>query len=476
MIPKKKNHTKNNFVALVKSWFLAVQEEGELLIFDKEMSSSGSDDNKYNKKKRPLWKMLSIFAISLTLVIYLTSFVYSSIMNGDSSLRSEKSKYVPRTKGLYFHEIKQHSPLIFPAVEQQPALKTVGLKVLFTKGTQGNYVVNVDQKPMTEKQLKVLKASEDTNDKTLFIKNQFLDHGRLVYDGSKRESPKTVIVTLVDFDTYGLDSTVKIVQNRVDYAQQQGYGLYVRWVQEFVPFLQDQDLNKPINHDFAKFIMMRQAMHSFPHAENFWFIDKSGLIMDIKVNLETYFFDLTNKEMIENNLVFLNSPVIQDGSINTHSNIWKKNAKLSDTTDNSVFKLQDAKFSMVFAKQFLPIENLDTSSFLMRNDLYSQAFLDYFGDPLYRQYGWQSIQQALSHIFEWHPHMMRSLLLIREKVLGSYYHPELSLKTYKDEINELEVGKNDAYRPGDFIIKFRDCLRLKTCNSLLTEYYNEISK
>lgn len=475
MLPKKKNQASSRLINLFKSWFSIVQEEGQSLIFDSEMSSSSEEEKKYTKKKASLWKVLSIFAVSITLILYLLSFAYSFIFTSNG-LSASENKYVPRNKGLYFHEIKQQSPLIFPAVENQPALKKVGLKVLFTKGTQGTYVVNADQKPLTDKEKKQLLASEDTNDKTLFIKSQFLDHGKVVYDGKKNESPDTVIVSLVDFDTYGLDSTVKIVQNRVDYGQKQGYGVYIRWVQEFIPFLQDQDLNKQINQDFVKFLMIRQAMHAFPHAKVFWFLDKNSLIMDMKLNLKSQFFDHTNKDLIDNGLVFLNTPIIQDSLIKTHNNIWTKNMNVFSDTVDAVFPMKDAQFSMVFAKQFLPIENLDMSSFLMKNDLYAHALLDYMNDPLFRQYNWQSMQQALSHAFEWHPLLMRNLLLVREKLFGAYYDPSTTSASTENEATEVVAGKNDAYKKGDLVVKFRDCLRLKSCYSLLTDYYEEIVK
>lgn len=475
MLPKKKNQATTRLINLFKSWFSIVQEEGQSLIFDNEMSSSSDEDKKYTKKKTSLWKVVSVFAVSITLILYLLSFAYSFIFTS-SSLSASENKYVPRNKGLYFHEIKQQSKLIFPAVENQPALKKVGLKVLFTKGTQGSYVVNVDQKPLTDKEKKQLLASDDPNDKTLFIKNQFLDHGKVVYDGKKNDSPDTVIVTLVDFDTYGLDSTVKIVQNRVDYGQKQGYGVYIRWVQEFIPFLQDQDLNKQINQDFVKFLMMRQAMHAFPHAKVFWFLDKNSLIMDMKLNLKSQFFDHTNKELIDNGLLFLNAPIIQDSLIKTHRNIWNKNTKTFGDTVNAVFSMKDAQFSVLFAKQYLPIENLDMSSFLMKSDLYAHALLDYMNDPLFRQYSWHSMQQALAHAFEWHPILMRHLILVREKLFGAYYDPTATSDTAEDNTAELSVGKDDAYKKGDLVVKFRDCLRLKSCNSLLTDYYNEIVK
>ncbi|CAI8499629.1 unnamed protein product [Hanseniaspora opuntiae] len=472
MIPKK--HTSNkkkDFVSLLKSWFGMVQEEGEALLFDKEMSSSDEGSNKYKKRKHKLWKLLGYSFLALTAVFVL--FKYVSNISG--SFSPSDPKYIPKSRSFYTYEVEQDNPLIFPAIENQPALKKAGLEILFTKGTQGNFVVNLDQKPMSDKQKKQLLASTENNDKVLYIKNQFIDHGRVVYGGSKKESPETVIVTLVDYDSYGLDSTVKIVQNRVDYCQKQGYGLYVRWIQEFIPFIEDQDLSKQINQDFIKFLIMRQAMYAFPHAKNFWFLDKNALIMNMNMNLESQIFSKTNKHMIENDLVYLKSHIIQDAPVKTHGNLWKKNAKTDVESEESTFTLRDTQFSYMFAKQYLPIENIDTSSFLMKNDMYSHALLDYMNDPLFRQYSWQSVQQALSHCLQWHPLLMRNLIMIREKIIGSFYDPNPSKNSVKNE-DAVTDAKKDAYYEGHFVIKFRDCLRLKTCNSLLTEYYNLIEK
>ena len=46
-----------------------------------------------------------------------------------------------------------------------------------------------------------------------------------------------MIVTAVDFNKYSLDGLTKIVQNRVDYAHLQNYGVYVRWSEEFYQYL-----------------------------------------------------------------------------------------------------------------------------------------------------------------------------------------------------------------------------------------------
>ena len=470
MIPKKHPiNKKKNLVSLLKTWFGMVQEEGESLLFDKEMSSSGAD--KYKKRKFKVWRVLGYCLSALTIIFIF--FKYAS--NISDSLGTSNHKYIPKSRSFYSHDIQQDSPLIFPAIENQPALKKAGLEILFTKGTQGNFVVNLDQKPMTEKQKKQLLASNENNDKVLYIKNQFIDHGKIVYSGSKKESPENVIVTLVDFDSYGLDSIVKIVQNRVDYAQKQGYGVYVRWIQEFIPFIEDQDLSKQINQDFIKFLIMRQAMYAFPHAKNFWFLDKNALIMNMNMNLDTQIFSKTNKQLIENDLVYLKSHIIQDAQIKTHGNIWKKDAKSATESEDTKFTMNDAQFSYMFAKQYLPIENIDTSSFLMKNDMYAHALLDYMNDPLFRQYSWQSIQQALSHCLQWHPLLMRNLILIREKLIGSFYDPNPSKNSGNDEGAVIDA-KKDAYYEGHFVVKFRDCLRLKTCNSLLTEFYNKIEK
>lgn len=99
--------------------------------------------------------------------------------------------------------------------------------------------------------------------------------------------PEVIVVTAVDFDKYSVDGLAKIVQNRVDYAHFQKYGVYVRWAQEFIPQLNSMvALTDKERSKWVRLFCMRAAMFAFPHAKWFWYLDEDGLIMDMTVNIQ----------------------------------------------------------------------------------------------------------------------------------------------------------------------------------------------
>ncbi|KAH3686249.1 hypothetical protein WICPIJ_002775, partial [Wickerhamomyces pijperi] len=109
-------------------------------------------------------------------------------------------------------------------------------------------------------EIKDKSSSEDPLDQSL---KAFKEHGRKVFrPSSGKKSPEIVLVTGVDFEKFEQSHLTKIVQNRVDYAHANGYGLYVRWIQEFTPTLQEYNNER----NWAKLFILRAAMHAFPHA------------------------------------------------------------------------------------------------------------------------------------------------------------------------------------------------------------------
>lgn len=115
------------------------------------------------------------------------------------------------------------------------------------------------------------------------MKHSFLDHGKLVYRKSN-DAPEVVVVTLIDFENYELETIIQIVQNRVDYAQKHQYGVYIRWIQEFLPVLENQNLAE--SYEFIKPLVIRAAMHAFPTAKYIHFVDQDALLMNLDLSLQ----------------------------------------------------------------------------------------------------------------------------------------------------------------------------------------------
>lgn len=158
-------------------------------------------------------------------------------------------------------------------------LKQVTVRMLYSTrlemdGTK-RLVLNSEENAMTDEDKK------KTTDQILLVKRSFLDHGKLVYRKTN-DAPEVVVVTLIDFENYDMETVIRIVQNRVDYAQKHQYGVYVRWIQEFLPALENQNLDQ--SYDFIKPLMIRAAMHAFPTAKYIHFVDPSSGVLCMAVS------------------------------------------------------------------------------------------------------------------------------------------------------------------------------------------------
>ena len=198
--------------------------------------------------KRQALRIVSILSVFI-FILYIFSNLFYPNSNNKNLFSSEH--------GYYLNELPASSRLIFPHVEHSPVLKEIGINALYIQryemdGTR-KFVLKADDKPLTDEDKK------KTTDQILLVKRSFLDHGKLVYRKDSDE-PEIVIVTLIDFENDELDSIVKIVQNRVDYAQKHKYGVYIRWAQEFLPLMEKQTVLESYEH--FKPLIMRSTIHA----------------------------------------------------------------------------------------------------------------------------------------------------------------------------------------------------------------------
>ncbi|CCK69341.1 alpha-1,6-mannosyltransferase KNAG_0C02300 [Huiozyma naganishii CBS 8797] len=362
-------------------------------------------------------------------------FVVFIILHGfPGSKRNPETSIVP-AHGYYVNEVPASSQLIFPTVEHTPILKDMGIRSLFILRMEVDgskrYVYKPNDVPLPDEEKKKIMSQET------LAKRAFLDHGKLVY---RRENElKTVIVSLIDFENEDLDSIIAVVQNRVDYAQKHNYGVYIRWIQEFIPILAEQDLSR--SGEFCKLLVMRAAMHAFPNAENFLFVDNKSLIMNLKLSVER---DILNPSTLDLTLkrdvsVSTNSP------IKTYTNLDLKSVKLIIPQNNR--------------------GELDISSFLVKNSVQSKAFLEYVSDPLIRDFDGISISEAISHVLQWHPELLSRTAIVISKLMSSEYDAETLLDENQNSFH---------YSKGDFVAHFKDCAVKGTCNADITNLYNKL--
>ncbi|CDO91808.1 unnamed protein product [Kluyveromyces dobzhanskii CBS 2104] len=379
---------------------------------------------------------------SALVAITLTIFFFYCLRSLFPTKASSAHK-TPATHGIYENEVLSSTPLIFPSVQDHETLKQLGVEGLFTLriDVDGNreYILKPADPPLTEAERKELAEL----DMKKFVKKSFSDHGKLVYK-SKVNHPEVVIVTLIDFENYSLDHIIRTVQNKVDYAQRHNYGVYVRWAQEFLPLVQKQ--NMEASYEFIKPLAVRAAMNAFPYAKYFWFFDHNGLIMKLDTSLQQ---QLLEPKVLEAALL-KGVPVTEKSNIKTYKHFNPKNAKII------IPKTESGR--------------LDTSSFVVTPSVQGKAFLDYFSNPLVRNYPWaDKFTHAIGHMLQWHPKILQKTALVVPKTIASLYDISKSKKNADD---------SDAftYRDGDFVVTFSGCQQTKTCETELEKYYQLVKQ
>lgn len=379
-------------------------------------------------------KIGSLIAGFLLILYFLSRFF------GESESSSPKLVY-PAMHGNYIREIPASSPLIFPHVDHAPMLKEIGLRGLFILrlGDDGNnrYVLKPDDKPLTDDEVK------KTTDQVLLVKRSFLDHGKLVY--KDENGPEVVVVTLIDFDKYDVETLVKIVQNRVDYAQIHDYGVYIRWIQEFFPLVENQNLQQ--SYEYYKPLIMRSAFQAFPNAKHIFFVEEEALLMDLSISLEKHILDPAVLEMS----ILKNVPVVPGSNIRTYNHFPVEHAKVIIPQDND--------------------GELNLSCFIVSTDMHGRTFLDYLNDPLIRGYYWKNneLSNSVGHILQWHPTFLGRTALVVSKLFASVYDP-----------NADSSGKPNGdvfhYTENDLVASFRGCRKRGTCVEDINLMYSKVKK
>lgn len=376
--------------------------------------------------------------LSLLGGIVLLLFLFSSLFKlGTSS----KKNYGPE-HGYYTNEIPAKLPLIFPPYDHAPILKGIGFKSLYTYRTdvdgQSGYVWKPDDKPLTDEEKK------KTTDQIVLVKQSFLDHGKLVFK-KEIESPEIVIVTLIDFEVSEKETLQKIIQNRVDYAQKHNYGIYVRWIQEFIPMLQTQSLQG--SYEAVKPLVMRAAMHAFPYAKQIFFLDHESLIMNLDLPLQQHLLEPKILELA----LLKNAPVTTGSNIKTYTH----------------FKVENAKIIIPQS----PNGYLDMSSFVVSTDIYGKAFLEFLMDPLFRKYEWESFSKAVAHILQWHPQMLGKTALVHQKLIAAPLNPNGGNSEGDKPGEELDPYH---YTEGDLVLSLKGCRLKGTCAAEISSFYEKV--
>ncbi|ODV84012.1 glycosyltransferase family 34 protein [[Candida] arabinofermentans NRRL YB-2248] len=383
---------------------------------------------------------------------YFTTFLLSSSSSSSSSSKrgfnhltnQEALQTLQKNHGIYKNEIIVNTNYIFPPIEHAPLLRELTLDKLFKSklnvDTQEKvYMYNEDEDLNDVNEIKDKSNKENPLDQA---RKAFKEHGHKVFRSSssnKKSSPEVVLVTGVDFEQFELSHLTKIVQNRVDYAHANKYGLYVRWIQEFIPSLQE------FNNDYkwAKLFIMRAAMHAFPNAKYFWYLDEDSLIMRNDIELISYILEPDSLDPI----MLRDQPlIVPNGAIKTYKNVHAK----------------DIKFVITQSKT-----GLNTDSFILQNEIYGKGLLEFWLDPLMRKYPTfvNSDEDALTHILQWHPVLLSKSTVVPGRTICSLH-------------NSNTAGEDDDvlyYQDGDFVVNFKGCDVHRTCELVLDMYLKKMN-
>lgn len=352
------------------------------------------------------------------------------------------------------HVVGTPSKYIFPVVEDVPKLKELGARNLVrevevndpevpeVKRTVYESLNSLDDPNPVSQKLKEKEENAQSDENK--VKNAFKNHDKVVFrPKSLRNYPKVVIVTAVDFDRYSFDAITKLVQNRVDYGYKQNYGVYIRWVQEFVPVM--NSLNFLTEKERAKWVRLyclRAAMFAFPEAEWFWYFDQDGLIMNQKVDLEDY---LLNPESLKKSML-LEKPIIPpDGLIKTYKN------------------LQPGRVRLIFTQSEKKIES---GSFIVKNDFLGRGLLDTWSDRLFLNYNNfpYGPESAITHILQWHPFVLSRTAIVPARTINS-----LGTDTEKED-------STYQYHFGDLVAQWSNCDTPSKCEEVFAKYADILKK
>ncbi|CCH60362.1 hypothetical protein TBLA_0C05640 [Henningerozyma blattae CBS 6284] len=378
--------------------------------------------------------------VKLQLAIIFSSFVFIVYLLNLFFGYSSSTNYAnyPKSHGIYLNEIASSTPLIYPYIEHTAVLKELGLNGLFifrqySDDKQG-FAIKADDKPLTSDEIK------KTTDQVLLVKRSFLDHGKLVYH---RDGPRFVILTIIDFEKYNAETLVKIVQNRVDYAQRHGYGVHIRWLQEFIPLMEFQ--NPESDREYIKPMAIRATMHAFPNADYIFFMEQESLIMEMGFSLEKHIFD----EKLLDVAIQKRLPITPGSHILTHSN----------TAPQAI--------SLMFPRS--QESGVMTNCMLIRNDDFSKSFIEYLDDPLIRDYNWDKFSSSISHAFQWHPIFLSKSAIVMPKLFASVYNPS-------KDVNKPLDGDIYSYSAGDFVVSFTGCQQRSSCVEDINTFYSMVQR
>lgn len=267
------------------------------------------------------------------------------------------------------HTVETNSKYIYPHVEDVPTLKQITIDKLFkvSRVRDSNFpeiekTIYSSLNSMDDPDPAIQKTKEDQENAVSDISkviNNFKNLDKVIYkpkSGSIADYPEVVIVTALDYEKYSFAALTKIIQNRVDYGHFQNYGVYVRWVNEFLPIINSiNNLHDKEKSKWVRLYAIQAARFAYPHAKWFWYLDQSGLIMDMTINIQEYMLNPSSLEPI----MMREQPLVPpNGAIKTYKSVRAESIKVIVTQSETM---------------------IETASFLVKNDHIGKSIIEILG-------------------------------------------------------------------------------------------------
>lgn len=255
----------------------------------------------------------------------------------------------------------------------------------------------------------------------------------------RKNGPALVIVTVIDDNKHPRDYIERIIENRREYAESHGYGLLIKFANDYAKFVEVS-----YNHQatWARVAVAMEAEVSFPKAEWIWYLADEALIMDADYEPLT---DLLAPDALEGKMR-RQIPVMRYE--NTHIRTYRNN------------RVQDVSFVMTLDSQML-----NTDSFFYKNNPSSRALLQLWADPLYRKFKrFQGEREALGHVMQWHTQFLVRTAAVDAKYLGSLVVPDGSPEDVWEEV---------SYKENDPVAIVRCDYTTETCKRDFQKKWNE---
>lgn len=267
-----------------------------------------------------------------------------------------------------------------------------------------------------------------------------------VFKSKSSHGPELVMVLALNPELFKAEYLQRLVKNRQAYAQKHGYGLYVRYSTDFRRTIVETSHEK--KWSWVKLAIMRAAIHAFPSAKHFWYLDHTAVITNMAVDVVR---DVIDPKALDS-LMLRNVPLVhsEDNQISTYKNVNPSAIKFITTQD----ALGLATTSFIFA-------NLDTD-----NGQFAKSLLDYWNDPLSRSYKNfdHAEASALNHIMQWHPVFLSRTAVVKPRSLASY-----------NVVESNEFKKDMKHAEGDFVAVVPSC-KISSTFTCLGEMFPLIPK